>query len=332
MRIGVVGLGFGVHLLHTLLTRDDCTVAAVCDHFPERLAGASAKGIPTFADPARMIAESGLDAVVIASAPHVREAALATAFERGLAVFLEKPLAGTPAQAAALVERSEGQRVMLGFSFRFHEPVRRLIAETRGSLGAARVLNAEYLFDWLPPADGWLWNPARGGGFFNENSCHLLDVVCALLGTPVDVHAVGFDDGSRPSATAAAATMRFANGAIAALTLGGVGTGALHDYPRLDLACAGGQARLRGRSHMWTTLQWAERGGEVRRLEHEPETLGRTRYSAAFDHFLGALRDGTPFEATPADGERAVVLAEAIYRSIASGEPVRPALPDGARA
>ena len=75
---------------------------------------------------------------------------------------------------------------------------------------------------------------------------------------------------------------------------------------------------------MWTGLEWAERGGEPRRLVHEPETLGRTRYSAAFDHFLAALRDGEAFEATPEHGARAVAVADAIYRSIRSGAPTRP--------
>lgn len=320
MRIGVAGLGFGVNLLHTLLTRGDCTVAAAADIFPERLEAARAKGIDTYEDAARMVREAGLDAVVIASAPHVRGPALDAAIAAGIPVFMEKPLAATPAEARALIDRIGDHPVMLGFSFRFHAPVQRLLAEMDG-LGAPRVLNAEYLFDWLPPGDGWLWDAEKGGGFFTENSCHLFDVVRAVMGDPVQVYAAGIDDGARPSATAAALTLHYPGGAVAALTIGGIGTGAMGDYPRLDLTCSGGRAEMRGRQHMWTALHWARRGGEVTQLAHDPEPLGRTRYSAAFDHFLDRTAAGDPFDATPRDGLAAVELADAIYRSIASGQP-----------
>ena len=322
MRIGVAGLGFGLNLLKTLLVRDDCAVAAVADHFPERRAFAEARGLPAYADAATMIRKAGLDAVVLASAPHVRGAGLDAALEAGLPAFVEKPLAATPEQARELVARCEGRPVMMGFSFRFHRPVQRLLAEVGGALGPGQVLNAEYLFDWLPPAENWLWDPEKGGGFFNENSCHLLDVVTALMGRPEAVSAFGFDDGARPSATAAALTLSFPGGGVAALTLGGRGTAAFGDFPKLDIACANGQARMRGRQHMWTGLAWAERGGEVRTLAYEPEALGRTRYSDALDHFLAAIRDDRPFDATPEDGALAVDVADAIHRSIGSGSTV----------
>lgn len=320
IRIGVAGQGFGLHLLHTLLNRADCRVVAVSDHFDERLAFARSRGIEVFASDVEMIATCDLDAVALASAPHVRGAGLAAALDKGVPVFMEKPLAGTVAQAEALVRQCEGRRVMQAFSFRFHAPVRRLLAELAGPLGAPRVLNAEYLFDWLPAADGWLWDPERGGGFFNENSCHLFDVVTRVMGEVDTVFAAPFDDGSRPSATAAAVTIRFSNGAVGALTIGGQGTGAFDDYPRLDVACADGQARMAGRNHMWTELRWAERGGDIQCLRAEPEALGRTRYSDAFDHFFASLADELPFAATPADGLRAVRLADAVYRSIRSGQ------------
>ena len=323
LRIGVAGLGFGRNLLNTLLPRDDCRVVAVADHFPDRMTFARDRdrGIACHADAAAMIAAGGLDAVVLASAPHVRGDGLRAALDAGLPAFVEKPLAGTLAQAREVAASCGGGRVMVGFSFRYHAPVRRLLDET-ASLGAPVVLNAEYLFDWLPPAENWLWDPDKGGGFFNENSCHLLDIVLALMGVPHTIAAFGADDGVRPSATAASVAIRFEGGGTAALTLGGRGTGTFADYPRLDLACADGQAKLTGRNHMWTGLRWARRGEEMRQVTAEPEGLARTRYSDAFDHFLARVADGGGFETTPADGLRAVAVADAVYRSIRSAETV----------
>ena len=321
LRVGIAGLGFGRHLMDTLLVRDDCTVAAVADHRAERTAPARVRGIPAWDDAAQMIAEASLDAVVLATAPHRREAALEAALARGLPVFMEKPVAGSLAAARRVAALCGEGRVMMGFSFRFHAPVQRLLA-LRPELGRPRLLNAEYLFDWLPPVENWLWDPARGGGFLAENSCHLFDVVTALAGMPRTVHAFAVAGGARPSATAAAIALGFPDGAAAALTVGGIGTGAFDDFPRLDLACEGGQARMTGAQHMWTGLRWAVRGGEVQEIAHRPEALSRTRYAAAFDHFLAALREGTAFAATVQDGVRAAMIADAVYRSIEAGAPV----------
>lgn len=321
MRIAVAGQGFGLNLLHTLLPRADCSVVGVSDHFPDRLGFARSRGLPVFGDDAEMIRQTRPDAVVLSSAPHVRGKGLAAALDTGVAVFMEKPIAGTPEQARAIAAQCAGHPVFLAFSFRFHAPVQRLLAELP-ALGAPRVANGEYLFDWLPDAE-WLWNPEKGGGFFTENSCHLFDVLGAVMGRPETVYAAGVDTGDRPSATGAAVTLSYAGGAVAALTLGGIrGAAMSDDYPRLDLACAGGRAQLQGRQHMWTGLTWARRGEDPRHLRHAPEALGRTRYSDAFDHFFRQIDAGAPFASTPQHGVDAVQVADAVYRSIRSGLPV----------
>lgn len=322
MRVGVSGQGFGRNLLNTLLTRDDCTVAAVSDHFPERLEFAKSRNIPTWKDDSEMIRDADIDAVVLTSAPHVRGAGLKAAIDKTLPVFLEKPIAGTPAQARDIVDICKNHPVFVGFSFRFHEPVQRLL-KALPNLGAPRILNAEYLFDWLPDAE-WLWDKDKGGGFFNENSCHLFDVVNQIMGKPQTVYAAGFDNGARASATGAAVTLTYANGGIAALSLGGVrGSSEMDDFPRLDVACENGRAQMQGRQHMWTNLRWAERGRGVQALSYDPEILSRTRYSDAFDHFFTQINAKKPFSSTPQDGLEAVEIADAVYRSIQSGTPVK---------
>ena len=135
----------------------------------------------------------------------------------------------------------------------------------------------------MPPAESWLWDPQNGNGFFNENSCHLFDAVCYLLGRPVSVMAQATNPMGAPSENAAAITVRFADGAIAALTVGGVGVGAVRQFPRIEVVTANGQARLSGREHIWDRLEWATRDDEsVRTLLRPPEALGSTRYTHAF--------------------------------------------------
>jgi predicted dehydrogenase len=185
------------------------------------------------------------------------------------------------------------------------------------------MANGEYAFDWNLGPDGWLWDPESGGGVFNENSCHLLDVLCHLAGRPVSVQAAVHNPRARPSAELGAVTLAFANGAVAALTLGAHAAGAMDDFPRLDLVTAQGRASLRGRGHVWTGLTWARRGQpEARALSAAPEYLGETRYSEALRRFVTCIRENSPPPATVSDGLLAVDLATAIAESASTGRRV----------
>ena len=110
--------------------------------------------------------------------------------------------------------------------------------------------------------------------------------------------------------------MRFASGAIAAITIGGIAAGGFHSYPRIDVITANGQAHLAGHDHIWEQLTWTTRdSAEVHTLSASPEALGNTRYTDAFQHFFACLRTGQTPTSTPADGIRSVALAMAVYES-----------------
>jgi predicted dehydrogenase len=329
-RIGVIGLGFGLQHVRTLVNLPDARLVAVADRKPQNdvFAVAARYGVTAYEDGVEMLERETLDAVSICVGPHTREPLFAVAARKGVALFVEKPWAANVAQAQQLAElcARNPAPTMTAFSFRFHPVVARLRELLDGELGAGWLLSGEYVFGWLPAADGWLWKPEGGGGFFNENSCHLLDVVCHLLGEPVAVMAEASTPQETPSENAASVVIRFADGATASLTLGGVGAGggAFRDYPRLRIFTAGGEAELRGQDHIWTTLRWTRRGeGELRELLRDPEALGDTRYSAAFRHFFACLRRGEKPAATIEDGVRCVRLAMAIYESARTGQRIK---------
>ena len=105
LRVGLIGLGsMGRNHLRVLGLAERTTLAAVADPDPDALAAATAAtGAQGFAEPMALIAESDLDAVVIA-APTTTHLPLAlAAIERGIAVLVEKPLAATPSEADAIV-------------------------------------------------------------------------------------------------------------------------------------------------------------------------------------------------------------------------------------
>ena len=325
-RFAVVGLGFGEYHVRTIANMGDADLVAVADFDDQRLERVgSAYHCRTYKDAAQMMDELDLDAVSVCVSPAYRAPILQAAADANLAVFVEKPWASNARHAAELREicRANESPVMTGFSFRFHPVVQRAIAAIRDELGSVQLGSGAYVFGWLPPAEHWLWDPANGGGYFNENSCHLLDVVCALAGRPEEVFAYGVRDSDRPSDKAATVAIRLAGGGTVSLNLGGVGTGAVTDYPWLELFTRHGYARLTGQNHVWRKLEWARHeNGEVHRFDAPPEQLGRTRYTDALEHFVSALRAGSAPEASIDDGVLMVQLADAIRESIRSGRPV----------
>jgi predicted dehydrogenase len=333
IRIGVIGLKFGQHHVRTLANMEDAHLVAMADNAPDVPGGletyAAHYGATAYRDGLEMLDRQPLDAVSLCVSPVYREKLIESAASKGIALLVEKPWAADVEQArhlAALCRRYDAT-VMVGFSFRFLPAIVRLRDLMDGALGAGWLLNGEYVFDWLPPPGFWLWQPRNGGGFFNENSCHLFDSVCYLLGDPVSVMAEAASFKGSPSEEIASITLRFAGGALAALTVGCLGAGAKHDYPRIDLVTANGQAHLIGRDHIWERLTWALRGGsETQTLTAPPEMLGQTRYTRAIQHFFDCLRSGQKPSATIEDGIRSVVLAQAVYESARTGRKVQVSL------
>lgn len=328
IRVGVVGLRFGRQHVRTFANMEDVELVAVADRSPKGLdldAFAAHYGARPWRDGVAMVEQEELDAVSISTPPGGRDALIEAAARRGLPMLVEKPWATDLAHARRLADlcRRYDARVMVAFSFRFHPAIAKLQALVRGELGPGWLLNGEYIFNWSVPADSWLWDPANGNGFFNENSGHLFDAVCSLLGRPVSVMAEAINPMNAPSENAAAVTLRFASGAIAALTIGGIGTSAQKEFPRIDLITANGQARLTGSGHIWERLRWATRGDEVMRdFLAPPEALGNTRYTHAFTHFIERVRDSKPFAVGIEDGATAVALAMAVYESARTGQKV----------
>jgi predicted dehydrogenase len=273
-----------------------------------------------------MLQKEKLDAVSICTSPKHRKPLIEYAAKHNITMFIEKPLAATLEQALHLEAlcKPHNATVMLGFSFRFHPAIARLHELMKTTLGQPWLLNGEYMFDWLPPADSWLWDKENGNGFFNENSCHLFDTVCYLLGEPVSVMAEGANHKGSPSEEIAAITIRFESGAIAALTVGALATGTFRNYPRINLLAKHGQAQLEGREHIWESLSWATRGSsELQTFTAPPESLNQTRYTRAFQHLVDCVKNKQQPTATLHDGVRAVALAEAVYESIRTGKKVQ---------
>ena len=149
--------------------------------------------IETSAD--ALFERAGEHDLIVVATPNDSHAGLASrAIELGLATVVDKPLAPTAADAAAIVERAERAGVPLSV---FHNrrwdseqlTLRRLI--DAGELGEVQTYESHYE-RWRPRARAGSWRqeqpPELGGGLLLDLGTHLVDQALLLFGPVSGVH------------------------------------------------------------------------------------------------------------------------------------------------
>jgi predicted dehydrogenase len=132
-----------------------------------------------------------LSGVVVCSPPkfHVEQSIMA--LNAGLPVLLEKPVTPDLMSCRALYERVEhGGKLLLGYTYRWWEPVRRLKSLLdSGKIGApryARFYMSAHLADWHPwepYQDFFMASRELGGGALLDES-HFIDLMLWFFGKP----------------------------------------------------------------------------------------------------------------------------------------------------
>ncbi len=197
-KVALVGCGAiaGNHL-SALSKLENAEITALCDIDRERAERARDKYSPSaavFTDLDTMLNCTELDAVHIAT-PHYLHAPMALkALERGLNVFLEKPMCISTSEIDALIDadkKSKG-KLCVCFQNRFNATTalaKKIIEEDGGALGAyATVIwerDVSYYTD-SPWRGSW---EKEGGGVLINQAIHSLDLLCELLGRPEYLYA-----------------------------------------------------------------------------------------------------------------------------------------------
>lgn len=200
-RLGFVGLGWiGRQRLQVIAESGLADITAIADCDPAALDAAA-----PFAPGARRcrgldeVLEAEVDGVVLAtpSGGHADEAL--RALDAGAAVFCQKPLARTGAEAERVVRRARQVDRLLSVDLSY-----RHLAATAwlsglvggGSLGRVYAVDVTFHNAYGPDRD-WYYDRARaGGGCVLDLGIHLLDLVAIWTGgTPEVVSASLFADG-----------------------------------------------------------------------------------------------------------------------------------------
>lgn len=145
--------------------------------------------VPTWGD---VIKRDDVEAVVVATPPHVHAEISMAALKAGKHVLCEKPLARTMDEAKAMIQaaRDAKRTLKCGFNHRHHpaiwEAKRRL---DRGDLGRIIFARCRYGHIGRPGYEKeWRADPARAaGGQFLEQGTHVFDLFRWFLGEPAEV-------------------------------------------------------------------------------------------------------------------------------------------------
>ena len=231
LKLGVIGLGraFGLMLPTFAGDRRLSLVAAADTRQAARQRFVADFAGRAYATAEELCADPAVDAIYVATPHqfHAQHALLAA--RHGKHLLIEKPLALTLADCAAIVDAARAAKVHLvvGHSHSFDAPVQRLRAlVASGAYGAVRMINAINYTDYLyRPRRPEELDTAQGGGAIYNQAAHQVDVVRFVAGGEVTrVRALtGAWDRARPTEGAYAALMTFAGGAFASLTYNGYG-------------------------------------------------------------------------------------------------------------
>ena len=189
LRLAQIGVGYwGRNLLRNAIAMPGAEVVAVCDHDAVALDHARrlAPEARISEDFDLVLADTSIEAVLIATETPTHAALAAKALEAGKHVFVEKPLAQSVEDAEHLVTLAEERdlRLMVGHLLRYHPAYRhveKLVAD--GALGAIRYLYSVRVN---------LGIVRESENAFESLAPHDLAVALALIpGRPVSVSASG---------------------------------------------------------------------------------------------------------------------------------------------
>ncbi len=332
LRVGIFGAGRfarGVLLPH-LAKKPGVRLAGVCTRSGRSALDAAERfgcAVAT-SDPARLLADPGVDAVVVAT-NHASHAQLAAAALRaGKHVFVEKPLCISEAELdeveQALADaREAGSKPCLtvGFNRRFSPHARALrtsLATGSPGGGASLPRFVAYRVNTGPvPAGSWLIDPREGGRVVGE-ACHFVDFCGALIDAdPVEVTAAGIASGGPDDAAVdtAVVTVRYAGGSLATIQYVTVG------HP--NLAKERCEAFAGGRTAVLDDFRVTKCHGGGQNLRGR-QAKG---HAEALDAFVDACRDGgawpIPWRSLVATHR----VCFAAVRSLRTGRPVAVDLP-----
>jgi predicted dehydrogenase len=225
IRIGFVGIGWiaGTHM-DALSQLEDAQPVAFCDLDSERAERAAARfGGRAYTDWRTMLDTESLDALYVCLPPHAHDGVEIAAAERGIHLFVEKPVARDLDYARRVEEAIQKAGIIcsVGYHFRYYGATERAKERLQG----LPVLMVKGAWDGgMPTGTLWWRKHALSGGQLVEQTTHIFDLARYLVGEIVEVFTYSHYNPAllhHPEGDIAVADvvcLKFENGAVGVIT------------------------------------------------------------------------------------------------------------------
>jgi predicted dehydrogenase len=328
IRIGLVGCGWHGSALAQAIVRSPSLRLAACadpNASAARAAAANAADISTHDSVEALLAESDVNAIVIATPHHLLAPIALAALRAGKHVLAEKPIALNEREAIELEAEAarSGVCYMSGYSFRFSMGSYLHNLVVSGATGKIRGITGA--IGCGPLDDGWVAYPEMGGGPLLYLGSHMIDLALWLLADePVEVYAhihrrpdTGADDTTTLQ-------ISFAQGALAQFIVTQASSSFFYE---LGVHGAAGTIGLRGHNFLQfevnvrsTTLpQYAEPTVIRPAVRRDNITM---MLVPELEEFAAAISARRPPSIGVADGRQVLRILDAVTESGRTGQPV----------
>ena len=325
--VGLIGCGgMGRSLAKQLVTIESARLVGVTDVNPEAAAGAAQEfGTQAIQSTEELLAQDGLDAVVIASPGFQHRPLTELAAASGKHVFVEKPMATNVPDCDAMAAAAEraGITLMVGQVLRYYPTWWKILELVRaGEIGTPWAVTLTRISGgWGGWAQPWRNSLELSGGLLMEVNAHEIDFMCQLCGDVERVYAeadkYGEDAADYPNLYFV--SLRFKNGAV----------GMLHSSSVSAVSDLSGKVQGSEGSLVYTNgfgsggeIRYARIGEEakvlpINEIEVEPPVRKELRL------FVEAVQKGEPAPIPASEGRRNVQIAMAAYESARTGQAVK---------
>ena len=193
VRVGIIGTG-GMGQGHAAYMNEleECQLTAICDIEPDVCKQVSEQyGVPGFERHTDLL-DSGLVDLVLIATPHYDHPPIAIdAFQRGIHVLSEKPIAVTVSAADAMIKAARKSRCTFGVMYQMRTEARSIAAKRLIDSGAlGEVYRTSMIMGWYRTQayyDSGTWRATwtgEGGGVLINQAPHYLDIFAWLGGLP----------------------------------------------------------------------------------------------------------------------------------------------------
>jgi predicted dehydrogenase len=337
VRIGLIGAGRIAQTAHlpALARADGVRLVALCDRSPVLSVGVARRyDVPGYTTVEELLSRADIDAVIIAVPDRLHLPLASQALQAGKHVLVEKPLAGTVADAVQLAALAASSRLQLqvGAMKRYDPGVQYAAEAVRTRIG--RVLSATIWYrvmaelrplieatmfpalvvDEAVRAHEATFKADRESYLLTTHGAHVFDGMRYLLGQPTDIQAQMAGNGKDLTWHGLA---NLADGGLAHFEI----TANVHAEWSEGADIYG----EKGSIHLRTHFPFALRSSDVEVFDagttagYRPVFGDTNAYERQIEAFARAIRKNTPTSPNGDDGVAAVRLIDAVAESVACG-------------